>query len=235
MWGGNNGFQNALAMGMQMGAQARQAKEARDERNALAAYVKSPNEQTFAGLADVRPDIAIGERQQMQAQQQEAMVADLSNRYLGGDAAAGDELARINFDRWSKIDGAVKAKAKQDADLFGGAALDVLQVPPGEQRRARIITYAQQFPQLADQINEIAFLPPQEQETRLRAVVAQAGLIQKLHDMERPSYQAIPEGGTLVNTRDPAAVQQFQQGTGQGVAIPPLPDIEAELRRRGVL
>lgn len=74
MWGpgAQGGFQNALAMGLQMGQMAGQAKRERDERNALAAYAKDPNEENFGGLADVRPDIAIQMRGQQARQQGEA-------------------------------------------------------------------------------------------------------------------------------------------------------------------
>ena len=208
--GAQGGFQNALMTGLQLGQMAGQQKRARDERNALAAYAKDPNEQNFAGLADVRPDIAIQQRGQMQAQQAKQLEGDLTQRALSGDEDALNQLATVNFDRWKSLDATTRARATEQAKLFGEASLDVLQVPPGPARRERIMTYAQQFPQLADQINDIAFLPPAEQEARLRAIVVEANLTQRLHQMENPVYQAIPEGGTLVNTRDPVAVREFQ-------------------------
>lgn len=64
-----SGFQSALAQGFQIGAQARQARERSKDRNALAAYVKDPNEQTFGGLADRRPEVAMQVQGNMQAQQ----------------------------------------------------------------------------------------------------------------------------------------------------------------------
>lgn len=234
MWGpgAQGGFQNALAMGLQVGQMVRQGQDQRNERNALAAYAKDPSEANFGGLADVRPDIAIQQREVMAAQQAKQAEAKLVQQALGGDDAALGQLATVNFDKWKTLDGQVKAQALQEAQTFGNAALDILQVPY-QQRQGRIIGYAQQFPEFADKINELAYLPQAEQDAALRGVLADAKMIGKLHEMERPSYQAIPEGGTLVNTRDPNAVQQFQGGGQQ--AMPSISDIDAELRRRGVI
>lgn len=75
-----NGFQNALATGMQMGAQARQAKERKEYRNALAQFAIDPNEANTAAVAPYAPELVIQQRaQQAQAQdrQQEQRRADL--------------------------------------------------------------------------------------------------------------------------------------------------------------
>jgi len=209
--GAQGGFQNALALGLQVGDMARQRKE----RNALSAYAKDPNEANFGAVADVRPDIAIP-MQQQRAQQQaegeaEARLADLRTRALGGDDQALTELATANFDQWKGVNAEVKSKMAADSEILGNAAIQLISTPY-EQRPGQIVAYAQQFPQFAEQIQEIAYLPQAQQDEALRAVVAQAKMVGKLIEIERPSYQAIPEGGTLVNTRDPGAVQQFQQG-----------------------
>lgn len=209
-----NGAQNALAQGLQIGQMARQRQEQRQERNALAAYAKDPSEANFAGLADVRPDIAIQQRQQMEARQAESQMGDLTRRAVGGDEAALNELAALNFDRWQSIDTNQKKAASEQATVLGNAALDVLNLPP-EQRSARIMGYAQQFnnPEIA----QIAQLPAAQQEQALRAAVAESGMVQRLIEMERPSYMAIPAGGTLVNTRSPQAVTQFARDYGNQV------------------
>lgn len=207
-WGAanNGGFQNALAMGMQMGAQARQAREKREERNALAAYAKDPSEQNFAGLADVRPDLAIQQRGQMQAQQQEARLNELTQRALSGDPGALDELASVNFDRWKSVSTEQRTAAAAESKQYANAALDVLSLPP-EQRAGRLVGYAQSFQ--SNEIARIAQLPTDQQEAALRAAVAEGEMIDRLIRMERPDYMAIPEGGTLVDTNNPAAVAQF--------------------------
>lgn len=199
------GFQNALAMGLQLGQVANQQRQ----QNQLM-------QQREVMIANQTRDQQMQEERFAQQQQAAAQEADLTTRALAGDDAALTQLATVNFEKWKSLDTASKTRAREQATIFGNAALDVLQVPAGPQRRDRIVTYAQQFPQLAEQINEIAFLPPNEQETRLRAVVAEANLTERLHRMEQPDYQVLPQGADLVNTRDPQAVAQFAPGGAQG-------------------
>jgi hypothetical protein len=45
----------------------------------------------------------------------------------------------------------------------------------------------------------------------LMGVISEAGLANELRTATQPSYQVIPEGGTLVDTRNPAALSQFGQ------------------------
>lgn len=153
----------------------------------------------------------------MEAAQKERQMGELTQRALGGDATAMTELATVNFDRWRTLSTDQKAAAKQEAEVYGNAAMDVLSLPP-QQRAQRIMGYAQQLG--SQEIAQIAQLPPDQQEQALRAAIAEAGMVQKLIEMERPSYMAIPEGGTLVNTRDPGAVAQFggQLPMGQSTA-----------------
>lgn len=238
MWGpgAQGGFQNALMMGLQVGQMAGQAKRERDERNALSAYVKDPSQANFGGLADVRPDIAINVQGQQQAAQAKQMEAQLVQRAMGGDDEALGQLATVNFDKWKTLDGQIKAKATEEAQVFGNAALDLLNMPY-EARRGQVVAYAQQFPEFAEQINNLAFLPPAEQDAALRGVVADAKMIDKLIQMERPSYQAVGVDQDLVNVRDPEALRQFDASRGRGgqQAMPSISDIDAELRRRGVI
>lgn len=73
------GFQNALAMGMQMGAQAREAKERKEYRNALAQYDPN-NPETIKPIMEVDPRTGLHLQQQAQraqAQQTEQRRADL--------------------------------------------------------------------------------------------------------------------------------------------------------------
>lgn len=204
MWGpgAQGGFQNALAMGMQMGQQARIAQQ----QNAL----MQQREQMIQNQAR---DQQMQEFKFQRQVQQEQQTADLTAKALQGDDAALSELATVNFDRWKSLNTEVKSKAAEQAQVLGNTALDLLNLPPN-QRQGLFIATAQQMPEFAEKIQEVMFLPPAEQEAALRTVIAEAKMVDKLIQMERPSYQAIPEGGTLVNTRDPQAVRQFQQGGG---------------------
>jgi hypothetical protein len=219
--GAAGGFQNALATGLQIG----QMVDQRRQQNQLM-------QQRDVMIANQTRDQQMQEQRFMQEQQTQQQTADLTAKAVQGDETALSQLATVNFDRWKALEGTMKTKAAEESQVLGNLSLDLLN-RPYEQRRDLFIGAAQQMPQFAEKIQEVAFLPPAEQEAALRSVIAEAKMVDKLIQMERPSYQAIPEGGTLVNTRDPQAVQQFQGG-GQQQA-PSLSDIDAELRRRGVI
>lgn len=224
MWGPGaaGGFQNALATGLQLGQVANQQRQ----QNQLM-------QQREAMIANQTRDQQMQEQKFAQQQQAEQQTAALTARALQGEDDALTQLATVNFERWKGLEGTMKQKATDQAQVFGNAAIDLLGMPP-EARRGQIIAFAQRFPELANQINEVAFLPPTEQDAALRAVVAEAKLTEKLIAMERPDYQVLPQGADLVNTRDPRAVAQFAPNAAQGSAPPPLSAIEAELARRGV-
>jgi hypothetical protein len=82
----------------------------------------------------------------------------------------------------------------------------VLTLPP-EQRASvyqqQIAILGQRFPELAGQ---------EYSDELMQSTIAEAGQWQTFNSSQQPDYMAIPENGTLVNTRDPAAVSQFGQG-----------------------
>jgi hypothetical protein len=92
------------------------------------------------------------------------------------------------------------------AKAIGQATLDVMSKKTPEERAAAWDAYVAQF----------ARQNPTAEQYRGKfsdelgmAILAETGLTQEYQKSQQPSYMAIPEGGTLVNTRDPAAVQQF--------------------------
>ena len=235
-WGAlqqGGGFQNALATGLQLGQMARERQDQREFRNALAQYDPSRPE-TLQPIMAVRPEVGLQLRGEVQAQQRAAQEADLTQRAISGDAAALDRLATVNFDKWKGLDARQKAAATQEAKMFGDVALNLSQIPYA-QRRDQILAIAQRMPQYADEINEIAFLPEAEQNNALRVAITEAGIIDRLIQLEQPNYQPLGPDQVFVNVRDPAAVGQFSAGGPQTTAQPSVADIEAELRRRGVL
>lgn len=215
-WGmaGNaqRGFQNALAQGMQMGAQARQAREEREYKNALAQFDPS-NPETLTPVMQANPEVGLQLRGQVVEQQQQRALEDLTRRAISGDETALDELAVKNLPAWRALSSEQREAAAQQAEMFGNAAIDVLNRPPQERAQA-IMGYAQRFQN--PEIAQIAQLPANEQEQALRAAVAEAGMTQRLMSNEQPNYMVLPQGGTLVDTRNPQAVQQFGQGAPQG-------------------
>lgn len=248
-WGAanNGGFQNALAMGMQMGAQARQAREEREYKNALAQFDPS-NPETLKPIMAARPEVGLQLRGQVQAQQAAAAEQDLTARALSDDprisGPAMDELVRVNFDRWKELDERQQAAAAEETKKFGQVALSLSQIPY-DQRRDQILALAQQMPQYADKIQEIAFLPQAEQDNILRVAITEAGLVERLIQYNQPeTFNVGPGEGRY--ERDPRTGEIrtiVQPNYGQAPSFAPVPqgsgpalsDIEAELRRRGVM
>lgn len=210
------GFQNALAQGFQMGNMLRQRREEGERRNALAAYATDPSEQNFAGLAQAAPEYAIRERERMDARAAQQQEAGLVQRAIGGDQEAMTQLATVNFDKWKSLSAEQRAATRQEAEIFGNAALDVLNRPP-EQRQAAVMAYAQQLGRQYPEVAQIAQLPPDQLESALRAAVAEAQMVGKLIELEQPNYRVIPEGGSLVDVGNPQAVQQFAPGAQQSI------------------
>lgn len=212
-WGlaqGNNALAS-FGQGMQLGNYISQKREEKERDSALAAYAADPSETNFAGLAKAAPAYAIKERERMEARQAQQQENQLTQRALGGDTEALQQLATVNFDKWKTLDGQQRQALTQEAEVYGNAALDVLNLPPQERPQA-VMAYANRLG--SEEIAGLANLPPQELEAALRAQVAESGMIKELQAMERPNYMAIPQGGTLVDTRNPQAVQQFGQGGG---------------------
>lgn len=210
------GFQNALTTGLQFGQMVRQRQDEKEYKNALMQY--NPDDpETLKPIMAARPEVGLKLRDEVQARQSERQTAELTQRAIRGDAEAMKQLATVNFDRWKALDTNQRAAATQEAELFGNAAMDILNRPP-EQRMAAVQQYAQQFGQQYPEIGQIASLPPEQLEGVLRGAIAEAGMVKQLDEMLRPRYQAIPEGGTLVDTSSPQAVQSYMGGMGAGAA-----------------
>lgn len=220
------GLMNPLAVGqmVQQGFETGQQKRAEMEtRNALGQLVGDPmNQEAMGNLARYNPQAAMqmqdrqrsiqAEQAKAQQQQQEQM---LFRAAMSGDEKAMDELAVVSFDKWKSLDGAQKEAAEQESKIFGNAALDILNRPP-EQRGQAMQAYAQQLGQQYPEVAQILQLPPEQQEAALRAAVSEAQMIEKLVGLEQPKYMAIPQGGTLVDTRNPQALQTFGQAPQAG-------------------
>lgn len=218
-WGltqGNN-FQNALATGMQMGAQARQAREEKEYKNALAQYDPS-NPETIKPIMAADPRVGIQLQRDAAKQQAETQQAEIQQRAAQGDPQAMAQLAGLDLGAWRGLQADQKANAAQQSKVFGNAALDILNRPP-EQRAAVLNAYIDQFGN--PELERYRGLQGPELEQALRSVVAQADMIGKLHEMEQPKYMAVDRTADLVNVRDPAAVASVAASRGGQVPPPP--------------
>lgn len=267
---GQNGFQNALQMGLQAGQAFSgmvQAREEQKDRGALAdvlmrgqpgmgapmgqggpalggnamtgGLVATPEqeaqrtafEQQFPNapaygqetggvdpamrrLAERDPQTFMRLQTQQREQAQAQRQTDVRQRAAQGDPAAMAELAGFDLTAFRGLNSDQQAEATREATTLGNAAIDILNRPEeqrGQVFNAYIDQLLPQMPELAQYRN----LPADQLEPILRSAVARAEMMPRLIDQERPSYQAIPAGGTLVNTRDPAAVASFGQQTDQ--------------------
>lgn len=212
----------AIGRQVQQGFQAGQQQRGQMEtRNALSALAMNPNDtDAMRNLAFYNPQAAFqmqDRQRQVAAQEQEAQAkqleAQLVDAALGGDQDALRRLAAISFPKWKELDSQQREQARRETETFGQAALDLLKLPY-DQRRGRIVGYAQQFPQYADEINGIAFLPQDQQDIALRTAILEAGKVSEMHSMEDPNYRVLGQGEVLVDTSNPAAVAQFDAAPG---------------------
>lgn len=203
----------AFSEGLDMGTRQR---EDREVRGALAAYATNPDDpKAFQLMAQYRPELAIQIGDRQRKRKEELEVRRLTAAAAQGDKAAAAQLAGIDLDAWGKIDTHQRAQIKDRVDYIGQAALAVSRLPEN-QRAAAWDQYVDQGVQSGHA--ELADYRGKYSPEALNAAIANAGQVKTLIDLTEPHYQAIPEGGTLVDTNNPAAVQSFV-GSG-GVSRP---------------
>jgi hypothetical protein len=197
-------------------AHGKAQQEEQQIRGALSAYAVNPDDPgAFKTLAQYRPELAIQIGQDRTKRQQAAAVADLQRRAASGDKSAVIELWGMNPEVANKLSDDQWRETHQRAVTIGNAAMDVASRPPAE-RPAAWDAYIEQ---LAPQYPELADLKGQYSEERLQAAIANAGMMQDHLKALQPDYQVVPEGGTLVNTRDPAALATV---AGQNASTAPV-------------
>jgi hypothetical protein len=184
--------QNALMQGMQVGTQLRQQREMRDKEKAMDDYYRArmgndPNAVTSAtnALSMVAPKVAYEMREGDRERQIRTDVA--------AGRAPATALAEINWDDYAALSKDQAAIAKQNAETIGNLAL-MANTP--EKWDA---TVSQLGPDFAQYIGQFGMRD---------AIIARAGQAKAFLEQQEPKYQVVPEGGMLVNTKDPAALQQ---------------------------
>jgi len=190
-------------------------EDARNRRteSALAAYVTNPTPEGVAEVAKYNPALGLqlqdreaSRQAQMQKAQMQQIQADLQQRAAQGDAAALGQLAGIDINAWQKLSTAQKDQIKQSADYIGNAALNISRLPP-EQRAAAWDAAVVEGERLG--IRGLAQQAGQYSEQALQGALAKAGMVKDFISATEPHYQVIPEGGTLVDTRNASAVSGY--------------------------
>lgn len=224
------GFQNALMQGVQYGTHLRQQKQAQEREaavdNAFRGMIAGdPN--AVNALAQVDPRAAyqmkVGQDQSAQVERER----QIKIRAAQGDKAAIAELAGVDWDAWTKISQPDKDALKRKVDYLGQAALRISQAP--EQQRAQMWdAYVQQGVQMG--YGDLAEYQGQYNPQALEALIANAGQVSKLFELERPQYMAVPNDADLVNVKDPGALKAFGE---QRAAVPQAGQIEDGYRFKG--
>lgn len=151
---------------------------------------------------------------QQATQQNVAQVAQGGNYRQAQQAAiaGGDfDLAR----QLGALDDDQRKRAAGEAEAIGRVAQALTTVPVA-QRQQELQRFLPMLQAQGITPDEIAGADLSDH--GLNRYVSLAQSINDQIAAARPSYQVIPEGGTLVNTRDPNAVRQFSGG-GQGGSI----------------
>jgi len=231
--GAQGGFQNALMTGLQLGQMAGQQKRARDERNALAAYAKDPNEQNFAGLADVRPDIAIQQRQsqaaQMEAQRKAQMEqmgtfrqllqqagtnsqqAFAAAQQLGIDVSGVPQPGTPEFEPWRQQQLFIMDALEKEGDNLPGLAREVMLALPEGQRDPNSPAFRQAFTAAlenkyaAEYVDEFG-------NTRRRAIIGQP-------QPQAPQAQLLPRTARPPNMTDDQLFAQAKAAVEAGADV----------------
>jgi hypothetical protein len=198
--------QNALLQGMQVGDAMRQRREAQERQKATdEAYKGLMKGDTNAvnALANV-PGAAADAYKLQQGQQQRQTYADVAS-----GRAPATALAAINWDDYAALNKQQAEIAKQNVETIGNLAM--------------LADTPQKWDQTIDQLGP-QFAQYKGQFGQREAIIARAGEAKAFLEQQAPKYQVIPEGGTLVNTRDPAALQQVANGQ----QAPNMADLEAQ-------
>lgn len=208
----------AFNQGMQAGQQQRRERAIDDAYRGLIANPNDPGVVNALAQYDPRAAYQIsGQQQQSQAASQER---DIKIRAAQGDPAAIAELAGVDWSAWKDVSAPDKEKLKARTDFLGQAALRISQLPADQQPQAWD-SYVQQGVQMG--YGDLAEYQGKYSPEAVQALIANAGQVSKLFELEQPRYQVIPEGGMLVNTRDPAALAQVGAGGQQAPQGGPQP------------
>jgi len=252
-WGNNSalaGFQNALALGADIGGAIRQNREdgalaafmtasnkptggapvmggmgagivATPEQNAESERMRAafPNAPEFANdprteaynrLAKINPRLAMQAQDRVAGQEaaraklmQEQRAADLRTKAAQGDPAALQQLVGIDFDSWKALDEGQRRMVKDTNDYVGQASLRIAKLPPG-QRAAEWDKTIQSgvergYKALAPKLGQYS-------DKALNDAIDSAGLVNEFLKLAEPDWRVVPEGGVMVNARDPDAI-----------------------------
>jgi hypothetical protein len=212
------GIGQGIQQSFQMGVEQRRQAET---RNALAAYAQNPSAEGAAMVAQHDPatGIQLGQYEQRRAAEAREQQMEAQRQQLAGRAAQGDKTALlslwgVDWETAKSLDKYQTEKALEGYDFIANAAYQIVQLPEAQRPQAWD-AYIQQGVQMG--FDGLAQFQGQYNPQTLNSVVARAGEMKSYQEAQQPKYMAIPAGGTLVDTNNPQAVQQFGQAPQPGV------------------
>lgn len=195
--------QNALLQGMQVGDALRQRREAREREKATDEAYRGAISGDLSGI-NALASLPGG------AKDAYNLSNTFNERQVRADVAAGrapaTALAAINWDDYAALNKQQAEIAKQNVETIGNLAL------MADTPQKWDATIDQLGPQFAQYKGQFAMR---------EAIIARAGQAKAFLEQQAPKYQVIPEGGTLVNTRDPAALQEIANANTPQPSYPP--------------
>lgn len=197
----------AFNRGMELGVQFRREKAIDDAFRTMA---QNPNAPVSNDLLQNAPQMAYQVSQQQRAAQQQAQQRQTRIDAVSGNPQAVAQLAGDDFEAYKALSKEQRDEAERAWDVIGQVAL------------------AAETPEIWDNyVDQLgpAFASYKGRFDMRMGVIAQAKQMKEYLAQIKPDYQVIPEGGTLVNTRDPAALQRV---ANQNTSAVNMADLEAQ-------
>jgi hypothetical protein len=164
------------------------------------------NPQLFGQLQKQQQEQA---KLQQEAQQRQILGDALANPDPAVRAAARQKVAYFNSDTYMKLGEDGKKQFDGVMGMIAQQAFSILPLPPEQQGPA----LQQALATLQRQgIDTSQFKLSGNPEADLRGALAVAGQLDEYEKFVQPNYQPVPRDNTLVNTKDPLAVQEYLGG-----------------------
>lgn len=186
------GAQNALQMGLQLGARAAESANRKGFNNALMAYDPS-NPDSAKEVMRYNPQVGMQLQQQSQAQQRQAQIAQTARAAMEGNNEALGQLFTLDPDMWSKLDTRQREGVKQATSIMANASMQIGRLPEDQRAQAwsAIVREAE-----ASGTDIPAYLENYSPDV-LNTAIARAEMTEKYINQFEPDWRAVPPGGYL--------------------------------------
>jgi hypothetical protein len=181
---------------------------------------KSESQAAYDRLAKINPRLAMQAQDRVAGQEaaraklmQEQRAANIRTKAAQGDPAALQQLVGIDFDSWKALDANQRKLVADQNSYIGQSALRISQLPTEQQAAAwdQAIDVGVQSGYSA-----LAAKRGKYSQQALTGAIDDAKLVGEFLKLAEPDWRVVPEGGTIVNARDPKAIASISGGSGGG-------------------